>query len=90
MEQTTPHLVKLEPTPRPAGTERLHEALIAVERAAGLSNTLLGRIKGAYSRACVAYAEGHIEIASHELMTLGLWLEQAFEKMGDVVSAAAD
>jgi hypothetical protein len=55
------------------GTERLQEALTAVERVAGLSKTLLGRIKGAFARACVAYAEGHIEIASHELMTLDLW-----------------
>jgi hypothetical protein len=70
------------------GTERLEEALTAVERVAGLSKTLLGRIKGAFARACVAYAEGHIEIASHELMTLDLWLEHAFDKLGDAVDVA--
>ena len=81
-------MVKLEPTPRPVGTERLEQALTAVERVAGLSKTLLGRIKGAFTRACVAYAEGHIEIASHELLTLDLWLEHAFDKLGDAVDVA--
>jgi hypothetical protein len=81
--QTTPHLVKLGPAPRPPGTERLNEALTAVEQTAKLSNDLLGRIKGAFNRACVAYAEGHVEIASCELKTLALWLEQALDNGGD-------
>jgi hypothetical protein len=81
--QTTPYLVKLGPAPRPPGTERLNEALTAVERTAKLSNALLGRIKGAFNRACVAYAEGHVEIASCELRTLALWLEQALDNAGE-------
>ena len=88
-EQTTAHLVKLDPAPRPPGTESLSEALTAVERTAKLSNTLLGQIKGAFNRACVAYAEGHIEIASCELMTLDLWLEQALDNVGEGIGAAA-
>ena len=87
--QTTPHLVKLGPAPRPPGTERLNEALTAVERTAKLSNALLGRIKGAFNRACVAYAEGHVEIASCELMTLALWLEQALDNGGEGVGPNA-
>ena len=79
--QTT--LVKFGPAPRPPGTERLDEALTAVEQTADLSNALLGRIKGAFNRACVAYAEGHVEIASCELMTLALWLEQALDNAGE-------
>jgi hypothetical protein len=87
--QTTPHLVKLGPTPRPAGTERLHDALNAVDRAAKLSDTLSGWIKGAFNRACVAYADGHIEIAFHELTTLYLWLEQALDSVSGAVNAGA-
>jgi hypothetical protein len=87
--ETTPHLVKLGPAPRPPGTERLNEALTAVERSAKLSNALLGRIKGAFNRACVAYAEGHVEIASCELMTLALWLEHALDNGSEGIGPKA-
>jgi hypothetical protein len=36
----------------------------------------------------VAYTEGHIEIASQELITLDLWLEQAFDQIGNSVNMA--
>jgi hypothetical protein len=87
--QTTPHLVKLGPAPRPPGTEPLNAALNAVEQTANLSISLLGRIKGAFNRACVAYVEGHVEIASCELMTLALWLEQALDNGGEGVGPNA-
>jgi hypothetical protein len=80
-------VIELKLPPRPPAAERLRAALAGLE-CAPLPNALFGRAKSASERACVAYAEGHADIAMHELATMELWLELARRDAGDGVNAA--
>ena len=80
-------VIEFKLPPRPPAAERLRAALARLE-SAPLPNVPFGRAKSAFERACFAYAEGHADIAMHELATMDMWLELARRDAGDRVKAA--